>query len=220
MSSTASNATDDRTARARIRDAAIRCFAEHGVTATTARKVASAADVSPGLVIHHFGTMDGLRRQCDAHVAALLREQKRDAIARGIGVDVMAMLREVDGRYGPIMAYLARILVDDAPAVADLVDRLVDDAEDALADGVDAGMVRPASDARARAVVLTLWSLGALVMHRHLERLLGVDLTATEDTQLARYVAPAYELLGTGVFTEDFAGHVVDNVRPTNEVTA
>ena len=67
---------DDRSTAARIRDAAIGLFAERGVAATTVREIAEAAAVSPGLVIHHFGSKDALRAACDEHIAASLREQK------------------------------------------------------------------------------------------------------------------------------------------------
>ena len=75
--------TDDRTAKARIRDAAIECFARDGIDGTTARKVATSAEVSPGLVIHHFGSMEGLRSACDRYVAATIRDYKRNAISAG-----------------------------------------------------------------------------------------------------------------------------------------
>ena len=76
---TPGEAGDDRTARARIRDEAIRVFSEHGFEATTVRRVADAAGVSPGLVIHHFGSMAGLRAACDAHVVATIEAQKEEA---------------------------------------------------------------------------------------------------------------------------------------------
>ena len=50
----------DLTARARIRDAAIECFARQGF-AVSVRAIAAHAGVSPGLVIHHFGSKAGLR---------------------------------------------------------------------------------------------------------------------------------------------------------------
>ena len=84
---------DDRTAKARIRDAAIVCFAEHGIAATTARKVATAAGVSPGLVMHHFGSMEGLRAACDRHVTAMIRDLKGEAMGAGAGFDPVAALR-------------------------------------------------------------------------------------------------------------------------------
>jgi AcrR family transcriptional regulator len=61
---------DDLTAYARIRSAALELFAARGVAATSIREVARAAGVSPGLVQHHFGTKDGLRRAVDEFVVA------------------------------------------------------------------------------------------------------------------------------------------------------
>lgn len=200
---------DDRTARARIRDAAIACFAEHGVAGTTARKVAAAAGVSPGLVMHHFDSMDGLRRACDEHVAAVIREGKQAAMAEGPSLDPLAALR--DAPVGHLTRYLARVLVDDADAVARLVDDLVDDAEAYLADGVATGMLRPAEDPRGRAVVLTMWSLGALVLHEHVQRQLGVDLTDPELGQrddVTAWARPAWEVLGSGIFTDEFVARL------------
>ena len=204
----AARSPDDRSTRARIRDAAIACFAEHGIAGTTVRKVASRAGVSPGSVIHHFDSMDGLRQACDEHVLALLRNRKEQSISAGPQLDLMAALREAETEFAPMIAYLARVLADDSPAVTALVDRLVADAEHLLAQGVETGMVRPADDTRGRAVVLTIWSLGALVLHRHLERLLGADLLAARPDDaggLTAYARPAYELLGEGMFTEAFA---------------
>ena len=202
---------DDRTAKARIRDAAIACFAEHGLDGTTARKIATSAGVSPGLVIHHFGSMDGLRSECDRHVAATIREYKHDAISAGPTIDVLAALRGADA--GPVMAYLAAVLVDDSPIVARLVDELVADAEGYLEYGVETGMVKRSADPHGRAAVLLLWSLGALVLHRHVRRILRVDLTNPDiaaDPAIAAYAGPAYEVMGGGVFDEAFAAQLQD----------
>jgi len=203
--------TDDRTTRARIRDAAIESFAEHGVAATTARKVAEAAGVSPGLVIHHFGSMEGLRSTCDEHVAAIIRHYKQEAMSAGTNLDVLAALRNPD--IGPLMGYLARVLADNSTTVAKLVDDLVDDAEGYIQQGVESGMLRPAADPRGRAVLLTVWNLGALVLHEHLERLLGVELTDPEiltDPSFATYAGIVYEIYGEGIFTETFTAHAME----------
>jgi AcrR family transcriptional regulator len=200
---------DDRSTRARIRDAAIDCVAANGLAETTVRKVAEAAGVSPGSVIHHFGSMEGLRAACDEFVAATIRSYKRSAMTSGPGIDVLAALR--DTNMGPLIGYLAAVLADDSPAVAKLVDDLVDDAEGYLQDGVDAGMLRPSADPRGRAVVLTMWNLGALVLHHHLARLIGLDLTDPElgtNPNLAAYAGPVYEVYGEGVMTETFAANI------------
>ena len=208
ISSSDGGMIDDRTAKARIRDAAVLCFAENGIAGTTARKVATAAEVSPGLVIHHFGSMEELRLACDEHIAATIRQYKQGAMAGGPNLDILAALRNT--HVGPLMGYLARVLADDSSTVARLVDDLVDDAEDYIQQGVESGMIRPAADSRGRAVILTMWNLGALVLHQHVQRLLGVDLTDPAfgtDPAIASYVAPIYEIYGEGVLTENFAAH-------------
>ena len=203
---------DDLTAKARIRDAAIHCVAEHGVASTTVRKIAAAAGVSPGLVIHHFGSKEGLRSACDEYVSARIREAKEETASVGPGIDVLAAIREAD--FGPLAGYLAAVLVEDSPAVAKLVDDLVDNAEGYCQQFVEAGMMRPSANPRGRAAVLMLWSLGALVMHKHVQRILGVDLTdpqiGEDPGTVASYAIPVYEVLGEGIFTEAFAEHARD----------
>jgi len=206
---TANPTIDDRTAKARIRDAAIECFAENGVDATTARKVAAAADVSPGLVMHHFESMKGLRVACDEYVAATIRQLKSDAMSTGPDLDLLAALR--GAKSGSLMGYLAAVLSEDSPAVAKLVDELVSDAEGYLEQGVASGMVLASPDPRGRAAVMLLWSLGALVLHRQVYRILGVDLTAPEvvlSPEFSAYAGPAYEIMSNGILTEEFAANV------------
>lgn len=197
---------DDRTTAARIRDAAIEVVAAQGTAALTARAVAEEAGVSAGSVIHHFGSMDGLRAACDEHVVAVIREQKTAALRSGPGVDVTALMR--DQRIVGLVGYLAAALTDESSAVNSLVDDLVADAEQYVEQGVQSGMLRPSSNPRARAVVLTLWGLAPLVMRRHLHRLLGVDLTEHQRdpaTALLPYMRPVFELFSAGLYTEELA---------------
>lgn len=72
--------TADLTATARIRNAAIELFARDGFQKTNVRAIAAAAGVSPALVIHHFGSKDGLRAVCDEYVLEVLTSRAR---ARG-----------------------------------------------------------------------------------------------------------------------------------------
>jgi hypothetical protein len=108
------------------------------------------------------------------------------------------------------MAYLARVLADDSDSVATLVDGLVDDAENYVQQGVESGILQPSDNPRARAVLLTIWGLGALALHEHVDRLLGVDLTDPDilgDASFASYAAPIYEVYGKGLFTPEFSEH-------------
>lgn len=201
---------EERSTAARIRDAAIECFAVEGIKGATARKIAAIADVSPGSIINHFGSMEGLRRACDRHLLAVTRDRKQQAMAEGPNFDILSALR-VEGN-PHLLAYLATVLTDDAPAVTELVDGMVADAEVYLAQGVDTGMLKPSTDPHGRAVIMVLWNLGLLVMHHHLDRLLGADLTDPgfgSSPAITNYLTPIMELYGDGVFTAEF----MDNAR-------
>lgn len=198
----ASERGDERTGRARILDAALAQFGANGVAATSLKVIADEAGVSPALIVHHFGSKEGLREACDEHVAATFRASKLEAVAQGPGLDPLAALRESSVQTQPLLRYLARTLADGTPQVAALVDEMVDDAMEYLAEGERTGLIRPSEHPRERAAVLMLWSLGALTLHEHLERLLGVDLLGDPE-QLGPYVLPAMEVFSRGLMPED-----------------
>lgn len=195
----ATGAIDDRTARARIRDAAIRQFAADGVPATSVRAIAAEAGVSPALVIHHFGSKDDLRVACDQYVASFVRERKHRAVEAGAGLDPLAALREEAGT--PVLRYLARTIVDGSPHIAELIDTMVDDAVGYLEAGIESGLMKPSRDLRGRAAILTVWSLGALALHEHVERLTGANLE--NPSEAIGYALPALEIVGEGVLTHE-----------------
>ena len=211
---------DDRTTRARIRDAAIACIVRDGLESLTARSVADSADLSAGSVIHHFGSMDGLRVACDEYVAAVIRRYESEALSAGPALDVLAVLR--GGDLGWSTAYLAAVLTDNSPIVARLVDDLLSDAEDYMALGVESGMLRPTDDPRGRAAVVLIWSLGAVVLHRHVERIFGFDITDSNlgDTPaLAAYMGPFYEIMGEGILTEPFQATLKEALAATPDAS-
>lgn len=203
--SSASPPDADRTGRARIRDAAIARFAADGVAKTSLKAIAEDAGVSPPLVVHHFKSKAGLRVACDEYVAATIREEKRKVLTQGGPFDPFG---QAEG-FLPLIRYLARTLADGSPEATALLDEMVEDAVAYMDEGVRAGMIKPSEHHRGRAVVLTLWSLGALMLHEHMERLLGAPLTA-DAKGLAAYMVPASEILANGLLTEDFAERLKD----------
>jgi hypothetical protein len=127
-----------------------------------------------------------------------------------------------DTQVGPVVAYLAQRLSDHSPAVAELVDEMVRDAEGYIEAGVTSGMLTPTDEPRRRAAYLTLSSLGSLVLHEHVRRLLGVDLMAadlTDDPHLPAYVRTTYDVIGSGIFTDEFEQQVATRLRYDEENT-
>lgn len=191
---------DDLSTRARIRDAAIARFATEGVDKTTIRSIAAAADVSPGLVIHHFGSKAALRAECDRHIASYLRDRKSEAMQAGPSLDPLAAMRTaLDGP--PVMRYLAKVLIESSPEVDAMVDTIVSDAAGYMEEGVESGLLEPTDHPYERAAVLTLYSLGMLALHEHLERLLGVDIFG-DPAGMRTYLEAASEIVVSGIGTD------------------
>lgn len=183
----------------RILTTAIDLFGRQGVKATSLRAIAEQAGVSPPLVIHHYGSKDGLRAACDERVLAFIRESKADTMRAGLGSHPIRIDAKIE-HARPALRYIARTLSDASPGMNQFLDDLVEDAMGYTAEGVEAGLLHPSSDERARVIVLTLWSLGALVLHEHMQRLLGEDLLGDGDAD--RYTAATLELFSSGLLTE------------------
>jgi AcrR family transcriptional regulator len=168
-------ALEDLTARARIRDAALRLFAERGIDGATIRDIAKAAGVSGGLVRHHFGSKEALRDACDAYALERLMRIKEQAVLEGRMADP-GFLPAAHPTILLLYRYLARAMVDGSRAAASMFDDMVELAEQWLARH-NPGQ---SSDLRAYAAVLVAMQTGLLVLHDHLSRALGADILSVE----------------------------------------
>jgi AcrR family transcriptional regulator len=150
---------EDKTAEARIRDAALARFTRDGFAGTTVRAIADDAAVSPALVLHHFGSKEGLRRACDAHVVERVRTVKSEAITEGRLGEPATMTAGFQ-MAEPLMRYLAWTLSTGSEAAADLFDDMVDESVRLFQLGVEHGSFEPSPDPRARAAVMLAMQMG------------------------------------------------------------
>ncbi|WP_156748893.1 MULTISPECIES: TetR family transcriptional regulator, partial [unclassified Mycobacterium] len=126
----------DLTAAARIRDAAIEQFGEHGF-GVGLRAIAEAAGVSAALVIHHFGSKEGLRKACEDYIAETIRGNKSEALQSNDPATWFAQMAEIE-EYAPLMAYLVRSMQTGGDLANMLWRRMIDNAEEYMAEGVRA----------------------------------------------------------------------------------
>ncbi|MGW0082859.1 TetR/AcrR family transcriptional regulator [Streptomyces sp. NPDC003393] len=197
---------DDRTTRAVIRDEALRLFATHGPEGVTVRQIASAAGVSPGLVVHHFGSKEGLRQEVDQYVLdvfeAMLGELTGDGGAElldpGAGASSLseAFARHLpDG--SPLPGYLRRLLLSDTDAGRLLFRRLYDLSRIALDGLAAAGLAAPGADPAVRAALLLANDLALFLLRDRLAEVLGTDPLSAEG--MARWAPELLSIYAGGL---------------------
>lgn len=189
----------DLTTRARIRDAALTRFPNDGFGATTIRAVAADAGVSPALVVHHFGSKEGLREACDHYVVARYRDTKLAAMQEGNVFDP-GFAASAFQMAQPLLRYFGWALSRNHPAAGDLFDEIVREALEITRIAVEQGMVYDSPDLPRRTSVAMALNLGMIVMHAHLERNIGVDVLTADG--MAELSPTLFEIFG-GMFTPE-----------------
>ena len=190
------------TARASIRNAALRLFAERGHDAVTVREIATAAGVSPGLVVHHFGSKDGLRAAVDAHAAesfdAIFAELDGDDLAEMLtGGEATTSVAEAFARAfphgSPLPAYLRRLLLTNDPAGAALFGRWYATTRRLLDVMVEVGAATPSEDPAVQAAFLLVNDLAVILLRNQIATAIGDDpLTPAGLDRWARDVTAVY----------------------------
>ncbi|WP_298890088.1 TetR/AcrR family transcriptional regulator [uncultured Serinicoccus sp.] len=178
----------DLTPKARIRDAALRLFADHGFDAVTVRRIAATAEVSPALVLHHYGSKEGLRAACDDHILGLTEElmptpEESGALADRPAAEVFdasaeakfGSFAEVFPDDSPVLPYLRRMLLADDERAREVLRGWHRMTVDLLTRWRDAGVLDPGPDPEVRAALLLAMDLGGVLLRDPLTELLGFD---------------------------------------------
>ncbi|MEV4706066.1 TetR family transcriptional regulator [Actinoplanes sp. NPDC049316] len=190
----------DLTAKAIIRNAALRLFAERGPDAVTVREIATAAGVSPALVVHHFGSKDGLRAAVDEYAGqafdSLFAMDERDlaeAVTGDSWMSVAEMFAHAFPHGSPLPAYLRRLLLVNDPAGAALFGRWYALTRRLLDSMAEVGVARPGADPAVRAAFLLVNDLALILLRNPIAAAIGVDpLTPEGITRWAKEVAAVY----------------------------
>jgi len=207
-------AAGDLTAKAMIRNTALRLFADRGPDAVTVREVATAASVSPALVMHHFGSKAGLRSAVDEFVArsfdavldALGEGQLDDALTGGESTSLAEAFVAAFPPESPLPDYLRRLLLTNDPTGDRVFARWYDDTLRVLGGLEEAGVARPSQDREVRAAFLLVNDVAAILLARQVAGACGIDLHTRDG--MARWAAEAVDVYSRGAFGAGDQGDV------------
>lgn len=128
--STPRSADSDLTARVRIRYAALELYSEHGEDRVSMRRVAAEVGVTIGLIQHHFGTKEGLRRAVDdlvvQKVVTALAAVEHSGSPEEVVAARDAAVRQMLDEDPVVVKYLNRALLEPDGRGAALLDAIVD----------------------------------------------------------------------------------------------
>lgn len=193
------SANEDRTTTARIRDAAIDQFGQHGFNVGL-RTIAEAAGVSAALVIHHFGSKDGLRKSCDAYVAEVIRDAKSESMQSTDPASWLAQMAEIES-FAPLVAYLVRSMQSGSDLAKSFWLKMAENAEQYLEEGVRTGVLKPSRDPHARARYLAICGGGAFLLYIQMHDT-PTDLRRVLHDYGEEMVLPALELYTNGLMAD------------------
>jgi AcrR family transcriptional regulator len=202
---------EDLTARARIRDVAIACFATEGFGASF-RTIAERAGVSPGLITHHFGSKVALRAECDAQVLARYHRLKSEVVGDPSGY-LLAHLA-TPGEAAVLLVYMLRALHAGGDPARTFMDSLTDHVRAVMAQSVATGLIKPSRDEESRNRYLTAQTMGGMLVQFLLAPDQSPDaFVASLHTQQRDTILPTLELyteglLATPTLLDDYVRHL------------
>ena len=197
----------DLTARATIRNTALRLFAERGPDAVTVREIAAGAGVSPALVLHHFGSKAGLRAAVDEHAARSFESvfteldgASLESVLAGGNSGVLAeSFARVFPEGSPLPAYLRRLLLTNDPVGATLFRQWYSLTVSMLDELGAAGATTRTADPAVRAAFLLVNDLALVLLRDQVATVIGVDPLSPQG--MARWAADVVDVYLGGAFT-------------------
>jgi len=180
----------------------MRLFAGRGAAAVTVREIAAAAGVSPGLVMHHYGSKDGLKNAVDRRAVAFFEEMLGELarIGEQDGGVSLAELFAARLEHEPAMVdYVRRLLLDGGEAADALFAKLFEATMAGMASLAQAGIVRPARDEQIRTAFLLANDLSLVLLRRQIAQATGTDPLSREG--LVPWTAAVMDVYTAGIFT-------------------
>jgi len=194
---------EDLTAVARIRNAALEGFARDGVEATSIRDVARAANVSAGLVQHHFKTKAELQEAVNEHVMRVAGEAYEGFEEATAGASTPELLKEIGDRITVFVRdhRAALLYVIRSAAAGEEAGLVIFDAFLALVDAqakqlAEEGTLRKDVDRLWLGLHVVIFNLGTVLLEPAIERHLPAALRTP--AQLERWNEATTDLVSYG----------------------
>jgi len=200
------------TGKNRILLCAMELFAEKGFDGVTTRDIAAQAEVSVGLISHHFGSKEGLRLAVDKYFIAQFErfygeQDRRIEEQRGAEFtrSVDEWMARIADEWPVFCRYFRRALLEETEWGATLFRRYFDLVRASI-DRMDAqGRIRPEVDRLWLPFLFMFLETGTLLMDPYIKQILGRS-GFEEDLWRRRYRAYT-DMIARGIFRSEHQLH-------------
>jgi AcrR family transcriptional regulator len=149
-------------------------FASKGFDSVTVREIAKAAEVSIGLISHHFGSKDGLREAVDEYFLAQFEEILHvDPQHRVIIQWVDDWIARHEAEAEPLFGYFRRALLDDSDWGGKIFERFYAITQQAITRLDAQGRIRSDVDRLWLPFLMIYLELGTTLLDPYVKRILG-----------------------------------------------
>lgn len=193
------------TAEARIRRAALRLFAEGGYEPTTVRAIAEAAGVSPGLILHHYGSKEGLRDAVNEEVVRVVLELIDDVLDSSKPVEDQfeaggAEFRTLLTERPELGAYIRRLFFDGEEAGVRILQRFMEVGRQYTIAMEERGVLRRVSDPEMRDLQGLILDLSPVLFGPLFAAYFGVP--PLDEDLFQRWLSAEFDLLSHGMLAQ------------------
>lgn len=186
-----------RTTRDQLLSIATEMFAENGFAGTSLRSIAKQAEVSPALLVHHFGTKD-----------ALVKEAISKTLGDWVADEKAAMLddeshqvenwQSLAAKGATSLNFFKQALLAGGEYSQRLFKAAFLESEALLDEMQELGRLKDISDKQTIALMMTISGLGSVLFMSQIEHTLGGPISS--DHVASRLVNANHEMMQDGVF--------------------
>ena len=186
-----------QTTRDQLLSIATEMFAENGFAGTSLRSIAKQAEVSPALLVHHFGTKD-----------ALVKEAISKTLGDWVADEKAAMLddeshqvenwQSLAAKGATSLNFFKQALLAGGEYSQRLFNAAFLESEALLDEMQELGRLKDISDKQTIALMMTISGLGSVLFMSQIEHTLGGPISS--DHVSSRLVNANHEMMQDGVF--------------------
>lgn len=174
-------------------EVAVNVLAREGFAAASLRMIAIEAGVSPALLVHHFGSRQGLIEQAINKTLGEWLETKDDLTAIGL-TEALRQWPQVAEDGQTKLQFFRQLMIAGGKPAQHLFERMAAEAKVRLEQFAELGFAKKLADIESASVLMASYALAPLIMGDQIKKMLGGDFFDPEVSQ--KLAQASVELFG------------------------